>query len=115
MKANAEYVQEYIAKRDRGASTGHRALQKANELAGSVGLVPVALEAGMQLGETLLVSGQTQNAVDVLGRVGQIAQALKIPSRSAPQPHCLVKPMHRSRTSRQQCSLASERSSSRAT
>ena len=80
VKANAEYVRGLVAKRDRG--THPQAIEhfkKANELAGSVGQGPLALEAGMQLGETLLVSGQTQNAVEVLGRVGQIAQALQDP------------------------------------
>ena len=80
VKANAEYVRGLVATRDRG--THPQAIEhfkKANELAGSVGQGPLALEAGMQLGETLLVSGQTQNAVEVLGRVGQIAQALQDP------------------------------------
>ena len=80
VKANAEYVRGLVAKRDRGThGEAIEHFKKANELAGSVGQGPLALEAGMQLGETLLVSGQTENAVEVLGRVGQIAQALQDP------------------------------------
>jgi tetratricopeptide (TPR) repeat protein len=80
VKANAEYVRGLVAKRDRG--TIEKAIEhfkKANELAGSVGQGPLALEAGMQLGESLLIAGQTKNAAEVLGRVGQIAQALQDP------------------------------------
>lgn len=80
VKANAEYVRGLVAKRDRG--TIEQAIEhfkKANELAGSVGQGPLALEAGMQLGESLLIAGQTKNAAEVLGRVGQIAQALQDP------------------------------------
>lgn len=80
VKANAEYVRGLVAKRDRG--TIEQAIEhfkKSNELAGSVGQGPLALEAGMQLGESLLIAGQTKNAAEVLGRVGQIAQALQDP------------------------------------
>ena len=44
-----------------------------------MGQAQLALEAGLQLGETLLVSGQTKHAAEVLSRVGQIAQQLKDP------------------------------------
>ena len=80
VKANAEYVRGLVAKRDRGTiKEAIEHFKKANELAGSVGQGPLALEAGMQLGETLLMAGQTKNAAEVLGRVGQIAQALQNP------------------------------------
>jgi len=80
VKANAEYVRGLVAKRDRGTlPQAIEHFKKANELAGSVGQGPLALEAGMQLGESLLISGKTENAVEVLGRVGQIAQALQDP------------------------------------
>ncbi len=80
VKANAEYVRGLVAKRDRGTiETAIEHFKKANELAGSVGQGPLALEAGMQLGESLLIAGQTKNAAEVLGRVGQIAQALQDP------------------------------------
>jgi tetratricopeptide (TPR) repeat protein len=80
VKANAEYVRGLVAKRDRGTlKEAIEHFKKANELAGSVGQGPLALEAGMQLGETLLIAGQTKNAAEVLGRVGQIAQALQDP------------------------------------
>ncbi len=80
VKANAEYVRGLVAKRDRGTiKEAIEHFRKANEIAGSVGQGPLALEAGLQLGESLLVSGQTKAATDVLARVGQIAQALQDP------------------------------------
>jgi tetratricopeptide (TPR) repeat protein len=82
VKANAEYIRGLAAKRDRGTlPTAIEHFKKANELAGSVGQGPLALEAGMQLGECLLISGQTKPAAEVLGRVGQIAQALQDPAK----------------------------------
>jgi tetratricopeptide (TPR) repeat protein len=69
-----------VARRDR--TTLARAVdhfKKANELAGNVGQAQLALEAGLQLGETLLMSGSTKQAAEVLGRVGQIAQQVKDP------------------------------------
>ncbi len=80
VKAHAQYVRGLVAKRDK--ATWQQAIehfQKANEMAGGVGQAQLALEAGLQLGELLLVSGQTQKAADVLGRVGQIAQGLRNP------------------------------------
>ncbi|MEC8194508.1 MAG: hypothetical protein VX944_06270 [Myxococcota bacterium] len=80
VKANSEYVRGLVAKRDRGTiENAIEHFKKSNELAGSVGQGPLALEAGMQLGESLLIAGQTKNAAEVLGRVGQIAQALQDP------------------------------------
>jgi tetratricopeptide (TPR) repeat protein len=82
VKANAEYVRGLVAKRDRGTiKEAIEHFKKANELAGSVGQGPLALEAGMQLGESLLIAGQPKNAAEVLGRVGQIAQALQDPTK----------------------------------
>jgi len=78
VKANAEYVRGLVRKRDRGTlPQAIEHFKKSNELAGSVGQGPLALEAGMQLGESLLIAGQTEPAAEVLGRVGQIAQALQ--------------------------------------
>ncbi len=80
VKAHSEYIRGMVARRDR--ATIPRAVEhfkKANELAGGVGQAQLALEAGLQLGETLLVSGQTKNAAEVLARVGQIAQQIKDP------------------------------------
>ena len=78
VKANAAYVRGLVAKKDRGTlKDAIEHFKKANEIAGSVGQAALALEAGMQLGETLLMSGQAQHASEVLARVGQIAQALR--------------------------------------
>ena len=82
VKANAEYVRGLVAKRDRSTlEVAIEHFKKSNELAGSVGQGPLALEAGMQLGESLLMAGQTKSAAEVLGRVGQIAQALQNPAK----------------------------------
>jgi tetratricopeptide (TPR) repeat protein len=80
VKAHTEYIRGMVARRDR--TTLARAVdhfKKANELAGNVGQAQLALEAGLQLGETLLMSGSTKQAAEVLGRVGQIAQQVKDP------------------------------------
>ena len=53
----------------------------ANELAGQANQGPLALEAGLNLGEVMLIAGQHSKAADVLARVTQIAQALRNPSR----------------------------------
>jgi tetratricopeptide (TPR) repeat protein len=78
VKAHTEYIRGMVARRDR--TTLPKAIEhfkKANELAGGIGQAQLALEAGLQLGESLLVSGQTKQASEVLARVGQIAQQLK--------------------------------------
>jgi tetratricopeptide (TPR) repeat protein len=80
VKAHAEYVRGLVAKRDKATwkqSVDH--FRKANELAGGVGQAQLALEAGLQLGEILLVSGQTKQSAEVLARVGQIAQSVRNP------------------------------------
>ena len=81
VQANAEYIRGLIARRAKKLPDAAEHFKKSNELAGSIGLAPLALEAGFHYGESLLMSNQTTKAADVLGRVAQIAQALQNPVR----------------------------------
>jgi tetratricopeptide (TPR) repeat protein len=85
VQANAEFIRGLIDKRAKKVQEAAEHFRKANELAGSVGLAPLALEAGFHYGESLLVSQQTTKAADVLARVAQIAQSLqnKVRERAA--------------------------------
>jgi hypothetical protein len=77
VQANAEFIRGLIAKRAKKLPEASEHFRKSNELAGSIGLAPLALEAGFHYGEALLMSQQTTKAADVLARVAQIAQALQ--------------------------------------
>jgi len=81
MQAQSAFVQGLVAKRERKFPQAIEFFRKANEIAGRAGIGPLALEAGLNLGETLLVSGQHSSAADVLARVRQIAGALRNPVR----------------------------------
>ncbi|MES2640375.1 MAG: hypothetical protein V4850_12860 [Myxococcota bacterium] len=77
VQANAEFIRGLIAKKAKKLPEASEHFRKSNELAGAVGLAPLALEAGFHYGESLLMSQQTGKAADVLQRVAQIAQALQ--------------------------------------
>jgi tetratricopeptide (TPR) repeat protein len=82
VQAHAEFVRGLAMRRDKSqvkAAIDH--FRQANEIAGRSNLGPLALEAGLALGETLLVSGDAAKAADVLGQVSRIAQQLKNPAR----------------------------------
>jgi tetratricopeptide (TPR) repeat protein len=81
IQGQAEFVRGLVARRDRKTEPAIEHFRKANELAGQAGLGPLALEAGINLGETLLFAGQAPRAADVLGRCVAIAQGLRNPSR----------------------------------
>ena len=85
VQANAEFIRGLIAKRGKKLPEAGEHFRRANELAGKVGLAPLALESGFHYGESLLMSQQTTKAADVLARVAQIAQALqnKVRERSS--------------------------------
>jgi tetratricopeptide (TPR) repeat protein len=85
VQANAEFIRGLIAKKAKKLPEAGEHFRKSNELAGAIGLAPLALEAGFHYGESLLMSQQTTKAADVLSRVAQIAQALqnKVRERSA--------------------------------
>ncbi|MFZ5480709.1 MAG: hypothetical protein ACOZNI_28370 [Myxococcota bacterium] len=81
VQANSEFIRGLIAKRARKLPEASEHFRKANELAGNIGMAPLALESGFHYGESLLMSQQTTKAADVLARVAQIAQALHNPVR----------------------------------
>jgi len=81
IQSNAAFIRGLVAKKERRMQEAIEQFRKANELAGQANQGPLALEAGLNLGEVMLVSGQHSKAADVLARVTQIAQALRNPSR----------------------------------
>ncbi len=82
IQAHAEYVRGLATRRDRSKlQQAAEHFRKANEIAGQAGQAQLALEAGLNYGETLLISGQHSKAADVLARVVQITQALRNPVR----------------------------------
>jgi tetratricopeptide (TPR) repeat protein len=81
IQANAHFIRGLVAKQGRKFPEAAEEFKRANELAGQSGQAPLALEAGLNLGETMLISGQHSKAADVLTRVVQIAQALRNPPR----------------------------------
>ncbi len=81
IQANAEFVRGLVARRDRKFEPAIEHFGKANALAGQAGLGPLALEAGINMGESLLFHKQPARAADVLGRCVAIAQGLQNPVR----------------------------------
>lgn len=81
IQSNAHFIRGLVAKNSRKFPEAIEEFKRANELAGQAGQAPLALEAGLNLGETMLVAGQASKAADVLARVVQIAQALRNPAR----------------------------------
>ena len=81
IQAQAEFVRGLVARRDRKFEPAIEHFGKANALAGQAGLGPLALEAGINMGESLLFSKQPAKAADVLGRCVAIAQGLRNPMR----------------------------------
>ncbi len=81
IQAQGEFVRGLVARRERKFEPAVEHFRKANALAGQAGLGPLALEAGINLGESLLFSKKTAQAADVLGRCVGIAQSLRNPVR----------------------------------
>ncbi len=81
IQANAEFVRGLVARRDRKFEPAIEHFGKANALAGQAGLGALALEAGINMGESLLHSKKAPQAADVLGRCVAIAQGLRNPVR----------------------------------
>jgi tetratricopeptide (TPR) repeat protein len=79
--AQAEMVRGMAAKQGQKFKEAAGHFQKANEISGSTGQAGVALESGLAYGEALILSGKAAQAIDVLRRVGMIAQSLKNPMR----------------------------------
>jgi tetratricopeptide (TPR) repeat protein len=76
VQANAEFIRGLVAQRAKKLPEAAEHFRKANEMAGQIGMAPLALEAGFFYGEALFFSNQTTKAADVLQRVAGIAQAL---------------------------------------
>lgn len=81
VQAQAEFVRGLVARRERKFEPAIEHFQKANGLAGQAGLGPLALEAGINLGESLLFAKKPAQAADVLARCVNIAQGLRNPIR----------------------------------
>jgi tetratricopeptide (TPR) repeat protein len=81
IQANAAFIRGLVDQRDKKFPEAAENFRHANEIAGNAGLGPIALEAGIHLGECLMLSHQSARAADVLGRCLQIAQALRNPVR----------------------------------
>jgi tetratricopeptide (TPR) repeat protein len=81
IQSNAHFIRGLVAKRERKFPEAIEEFKRANELAGQAGQAPLALEAGLNLGETMLIAGQHSKAADVLARVVQIAKSLTNPAR----------------------------------
>lgn len=77
IQANAEYIRGLVARKSGKLPEAAEHFRKANELAGSVGMAPLALESGFNYGEALVASKQWSKAADVLARVAQIAASLQ--------------------------------------
>ena len=77
MQAHAEFIQGQVARRNKKLPQAIEHFKKSNEIAGKAGLGPTALEAGLALGETLLMSRQHDAAAQVLTQVSRIAASMK--------------------------------------
>jgi len=79
--AQVDFVRGVVARRSNNLDKAKEHFQRANEIAAQVGLGPIALDAGLNLGEALLASRDAQNARGVLARVAQLAQQTRQPQR----------------------------------
>ena len=74
--ANAEFIRGLVHKRNRKFKEAAEHFRRANEIAGQTGQGPLALEAGLNFGEVLLVGNEPAKAADVLQRCVQIAGSM---------------------------------------
>lgn len=77
IQANVEFIRGLISQRANKAQEAAEHFKKANELAGNIGMAPLALESGFKYGEALFVLRDYSRAADVLLRVAQIAASLQ--------------------------------------
>lgn len=75
--AHAEFVRGVVARRTNNTDEAIVHFKRANEIAGNTGLAPLALDAGLALGEALFSTRQIDRAHEVLGRVVQLTRQLK--------------------------------------
>ena len=81
LRALTSFIRGLVAKQSKQVDNALKHFTNANRLAGQVGRGALALDAGVQMGEMLLTSGQLAKATEVLTQVQQMAQGLK----AAPQ------------------------------
>lgn len=74
--AQVELIRGVVNRRQNKLPDAIKHFKQSNQIAGQAGLGAVALDAGMALGEATLVSGNLEEARQVLGRVLQITQQL---------------------------------------
>ncbi len=67
--AQAEMVRGVVARRAGKIDEAIEHFRRANEVAGTTGLGPQALDAGLSLGEALMAKGEVEKARDVLRRL----------------------------------------------
>lgn len=79
--AQSELVRGVIARRANQHDQAIDHFRRANEVAGTTGLAPLALESGLALGEALLSAGQVDKAREVLQRVVGATRQLRAPLR----------------------------------
>ncbi|MEC7242790.1 MAG: hypothetical protein VXW32_16270 [Myxococcota bacterium] len=79
--ASSEFLRGLVARRSKDFEKAATHFRTANEIAGNTGQPAVALDAGLNYGESLLLGGKHQEAADILTKVVQIAQALRNPQR----------------------------------
>ncbi len=75
--ANAEFIRGLVARKENKAAEAAEHFRLANEIAGNTGQAALALESGLNYGQTLLVAGDAAKAADALERVFQIAGSLR--------------------------------------
>jgi tetratricopeptide (TPR) repeat protein len=75
--ASSEFIRGLIARRAKDFEKAATHFRTANEIAGNTGQPVIALDAGLNYGEALLLGGKHQEAIDILVKVTTIAQALR--------------------------------------
>ena len=81
IQAQTAFIRGVVSQRKREWPQAIDHFKKSNEVAGKAGLGPIALDAGFNLGQCLLVSGQHSAAADVLGQITQVSRMMKNPMR----------------------------------
>ncbi len=72
-------IRAHVAQREGKLTDAIEQFSQANKKAGEIGNAPLALESGLKLGETLLMSKQFPQAADVLRQISGMAQQVKNP------------------------------------
>jgi tetratricopeptide (TPR) repeat protein len=75
--AHSEFIKGTVARRDKKLPIAMEHFKKAYETSRNAGIGPLALEAGLALGETLLVNRLHEQAAQVLSDVARIAAGMK--------------------------------------